>query len=133
MNLINDVDFKTRRDRTIGRAFDDITDIINACITGGIHLKHINMTAGHNRLAWLASTARVQGWPACAILADTIQALGKNTCGRGFAHTAHACQHKGMCKPAMFNRILKCFDKRVLADEACEIIRTIFARKDTVS
>ena len=85
MDFVNNIDFKACRNRPIISAINNFAHIIHASIAGGVHFQHINMPAIGNILAMLALPAGVQGWPASAIRAFTIQPPCQNSCGGCFA------------------------------------------------
>ena len=60
MNLVDDVDLETCRNRAIADALDDLARIIDTCMRGGINFQNIDMTGGGDGLARLADAARFQ-------------------------------------------------------------------------
>ena len=132
MHLVNNIDFKARRDRPIICPVNNFAHIIHPCIAGRIHFQHVNMPAAGNIAAMLAHPARAKGRPACAIAAFAIQPLCQNSGRRGFANAAHPCQHKGMGQPAKCQRIAKGAYKSLLSDKRLKTVRAIFTRQNAV-
>ena len=71
-------------------AVNNITNIINTSIAGGIHFQHINMTGSRDISTMGAYAARRQGWLAVAICPDAIQSRGNDTGGCCFTNSTQS-------------------------------------------
>ena len=87
MYLVHDVHTVTERGGRIHHLIADITDIVNAVVRGGVHLKHIGGAAVFNRQAGGTPAA---GASLHGLLA--VHGLGKNLGAGGFTRTAGAAK-----------------------------------------
>jgi hypothetical protein len=70
VHFIDDIDFITCRNRAIAHLLDDLSDIVDAGVGGGVHLDDIDMPAFHDGLAMFAghSEGRSSGLSISAVL-----------------------------------------------------------------
>ncbi len=61
VHFVDDLDLVTRRNRAIAHLLDDLSDIIDTGMGGGVHLNHVDMAAFHDRLTMFAGHAQVDG------------------------------------------------------------------------
>jgi hypothetical protein len=59
VHFVDDIDLVTRRNRAVAHLFDDLADIVDAGMGGGVHLDDIDMAAFHDRLAMFAGHGKV--------------------------------------------------------------------------
>jgi len=132
VNFVDDVDLVARRHRRIAHRFDDLADIVDAGVAGGVHLDHVDVPALGDRYAGLAHTAGIDRRPARSIGADAVQRLGNQPRGRGLADPPHAGEEKRMGQPIALDRVGQRLDHRILADQLREALGAIFAGEDAI-
>ena len=132
MNFVDDIDLVARRNRRITNCLDDFANIVNARMAGRVHLDHVDMPALGNRHTGLTHSARVDRRPALPVRADTIERLGDQPRGRGFAHPAHPGHQEGMRQPLAPDGVGQRLHHRILADQLAKRLRPIFARQHAI-
>ncbi len=133
VHFVDDIDFVARRDRAITHLLDDLANIVDTRMRGGVHLDHVDMATFHDRLAMLAGDAQIDGG-----LVDfgrlVVQSPRQNTGSGGLADTAHTGQHIGLGDTAGFERIGQRANHRLLPDHQIgEILGAVFARQNPVT
>ncbi len=65
VDLVDDIDLVARRDRRIAHRLNDLADVVDACVAGGIHLDHVDMPPPRRspRTARTIRTDRSSGRP----------------------------------------------------------------------
>ncbi len=48
VNFVNDEDLVARQDRPVARVLDDLTDVVDAGVGGGVHLDDVGVAAAHD-------------------------------------------------------------------------------------
>ena len=132
MNFVDDVDFVACRGGAVMHAFDDFADIANACARCGVHFHDVDVTPFHDCCAILAHAARFGRGAARTIGADTIDPLGDDPCGCGFAGAANARHHEGLRNAICLKRVFQRAHHRLLADQIDKGLRAILAGKDAI-
>ena len=61
VHFVDDVDLVARRDRRVAHLLDDLADVVDAGVGGGVHLDHVDMAAFHDGAAMLARSAELDG------------------------------------------------------------------------
>ena len=107
VDLVDDVDLVTRRNRFVANPFDQFADIVDAGTAGRIHFDHIDMPVLGDRGAMLANAAGINRRSAVAIRPDTIEGACDDPRCRGLADAAHAGQYKGVGDAASFDGVGK--------------------------
>ena len=59
VDLVDDVDLVARRDRRIADAVDDLANVVDAGMRGGVHLEHVHVPRFHDGLAMDAQARHV--------------------------------------------------------------------------
>ena len=59
VHLVDDVDLVAGRDGRVAHPLDDLANVVDAGVRGGVHLDHVDMPALHDRLAMLAGHGKV--------------------------------------------------------------------------
>ncbi|MNV02411.1 hypothetical protein D3C71_926460 [compost metagenome] len=133
VHFVDDIDLVARRNRAVTHLLDDLANIVDTRMGGGVHLDHVDMPAFHDRLAMFAGFAQVD----CRTIDFgrlVVEPPSKNTCGRRLADTADTGQHVGLCDTAGLERIGQRADHRFLADhQVGEILRPILAGENPIS
>ena len=114
VNLIDDVNFVTRGGGAIGDRINDFANIADTGAAGSIHLHHIYMAPFHDGCAMFTAPTRIDGWPARAIGADAIHALGNDARSGGFASSTNTGHHEGLGDTIGLKGITQGLDHRVL-------------------
>ena len=61
VHFVDDIDLGARHHRAVARAFDDLANIVDAGVRGGVHLDHVDMARFDDRLAMHAEFVHVDG------------------------------------------------------------------------
>ena len=61
VHFVDDVDLVARRNRGVAHPLDDVADVVDAGMRGGVHLDHVDMAAFHDGPAMLAEHGEVDG------------------------------------------------------------------------
>ena len=131
VHFIDDVDLVTRRNRAITHLFDDLANIVDTRMRGGVHFDHVDMAAFHDRLAMLARHGEID----CRFIdldCLVVKRARQNSRGRRLADTAHAGQHPRLRDAPGFERIGQRANHRLLADQIVKILRAIFAGEHAI-
>ncbi|MNK42965.1 hypothetical protein D3C87_616570 [compost metagenome] len=127
VHFVDDIDLVARRNRAVTHLLDDLANIVDTRMGGGVHLDHVDMPAFHDRLAMFAGDPKVDGRLVDGV-GLVIQRAGENACRGRFAHAANAGQHIGLGNAAGLKRVGQRADHRLLADHQIgKIFRAIFA------
>ena len=90
VNFVDDVDLVARRDGGIAHRLDDLADVVDAGVAGGVHFDHVDVAALGDRSARLAHAAGFDRRAALPVRADAVQRLGDQPRGRSLADPANA-------------------------------------------
>ena len=129
VHFVDNVDLVARGDRRIAHRLDNLADIIDAGMAGGIHFDDIDKAAGCDTPARFAHTAGIDGRAALPVFANAVERLGYQTRGGGLADPAHAGHQKGVGQPVTLDRIAQSLDHRILSDQFGEFRWSVFARQ----
>ena len=132
VDLVDDVDLVAGRDRRIADAVDDLADVVDARMGGGVHLQHVHVPRFHDRLAMDAEAGHVDGRLAGAVRPLVVEAAGEDAGGGGLADAAHAGEHPGLRDAAGVEGVREGADHRLLADQVVEGARAVFSSKNAV-
>ena len=132
VHFVDDVHFVPRRYRGVARRLDDLANVVDAGMAGGIHLDHVDMPPFGDGAAWLAHAARIDRRPAVAVRSDAVQRLCDQPRGGRLANPAYAGEQKRMRDPIAPDRILQRADHRFLADQRLKRLWAIFARQHPI-
>ena len=61
VHLVDEVDLVARHHRLVARALDDLADVVDAGVGGGVHLQHVGVPALHDLGAVAAELGHVEG------------------------------------------------------------------------
>src|SRR5690606_12159346 len=106
---------------------DQVADVVDAGVRGGVDLQQVDVAAGIDRLAGLALAAGVAGRATLAV-----EALGEDARDRGLAHAAGAGEQEGVVDAAGIERVDQGADHVFLAHEFGETLRAPLAGEDEV-
>ncbi len=110
---------------------DDLANVVDAGMRGGVHLDHVDMAAFHDRLAVFARHGKVDGRLVNRI-GLVVERARQNARRRGLADPANAGEHPGLRDATRLERVLERADHRLLADEIVEILGAIFAGENAI-
>ena len=134
VNLVDDEDLVARLRRAVADRFDDrIADVLDAGITGRVHLHHIDMAAFGDRDTILADTTRIGRRPALPVRSDTVQPLGDDPRGRRLAGPANTRQHESLCDTVGGKGVFQRAHHRILPDQIGECRWAILARQNLIA
>ena len=132
VHLVEDIDLVARGDGLVAHRLDDLADMVDAVVGGGVHLDHIDMAPFHDLGAMDAEFGHVDGRAVHLAGHGIVEAAGEDAGGGRLADAAHAGQHIGLRDAAGRKGIGEGADHRLLADEIVEAARTVFAREHPV-
>ena len=132
VDLVDDVDLVSRRDRRIADAIDDLANVVDAGMRRRIHLEHVHMPRFHDGFAMDAQVRHVDRRRAGAVGLLVIETPGQNARRRGFADASNACEHPGLRDAAGLERIRQGADHRLLADQILERAGAVFAGQNPI-
>ena len=132
VDFVDNVDLVAGRDRRIAHRLDNLADIIDAGMAGGIHLDDVDKAAGRDAPARLAHAAGIDRGAALPVFANAVERLGYQTRGRCLADPAYAGHQEGMGQPVALDRIAQGLDHCVLADQFGKFRRPVFARQHPI-
>ncbi len=131
VDLVDDVDLVAGRHRRVAHLLDDVANVVDAGVGGGVHLDDVDMPAFHDGAAVLAFLPEVDG-RLVDVGSLVVERARQNAGGRRLADAAHAGQHPGLGDAAGGERVGKRAHHRLLADEGGKILRPVFAREHAV-
>ena len=133
MHFVDDVDLGARAGRGVAHALDDLAHVVDAGARGRVHFLHIDMAGFGDGDARLAHAAGMNGGVGpLAVRPDAVERPGDDARGGRLAYAANARQHEGMGDPPGGEGVGQGADQRLLADQAGEILRAVFARQHLV-
>ena len=132
VDLVDDVDLGARGRGPVAGAFDQLADVVDAGVAGGVHFEDIHVAVLVDGAAVLAFAARFDGRPAGAVGANAIERAGDDSRGGRLANPAHAGQHERVRQPPGSERIGEGAHHRLLADQFGKRLRSIGAGEDAV-
>ena len=112
--------------RVLG-VFQHFTDVVYACVAGGINFQQIHKSS---RINGLASGALPAGFAVLGVFA--VQAFGENAGDGGFAYAARACEQIGVVQTSVGKGVLQGFDNVLLPHEVGEGFGSPFAGENLV-
>ena len=131
VNLVDDEHLRARDERRILRAFDDLADVVDAGVRGGVDFEHVGMTAFHDVLAVDTEARHVDGRLVNAG-GFIVQRAGEDAGGRRLADAAHAGQHIALRDAPRREGVAERRHHRRLADQIVEGRGAVFARQHDV-
>ena len=132
VDFVDDVDLVAGDRRPVARRLDDLADVVDAGVRGGVHLDHVDMAAFHDGGAVLAELLHVDRRPVDLAGERVVERAGKDAGGRRLADAADAGEHIGLRDASGAERIGQGADHRLLADQLGEAPRPVFPGKDPV-
>ena len=132
VHFVDDVDLVAGDRRLVARRLDDLADVVDAGVGGGVHLDHVDMAAFHDRGAVLAEFRHVDGRPVDLAGDGIVERAGEDARGRGLADAADAGEHVGLRDAAGAEGIGQRPHHRLLADQVGEALRPVFAREHAI-
>ena len=131
MHLVDDVDLVGRRGRAVLHRIDDLADVVDAGVGGGVHLHDVDMPSFGNCAVVDAFLAQVERrMRAGGVL--IIQRPRQDARRRRLAHAANAGEHEGVRNAPGFEGVAQRLHHGILPDELVKARRPEFARQDQV-
>ena len=133
VDLVDDIDLVARRDRPVAHLLDDLANVVDAGMGGGVHLDHVDMAAFHDRLAMFAGDLEIDR--RLVDFGGLVVERARQNAGRGrLAHSAHAGQHVGLRDASGLEGVGEGSHHRLLANhQVGEILGAIFAGENPVA
>ena len=119
VHLVDEVHLVARHQRLVARALDDLADVVDAGVGGGVHLQHVGVPAFHDLGAVAAELGHVEGRLVDAV-ALVVEGAREDAGGRGLADAAHAGQHVALGDAIGGERVPERRHHGLLADQALE-------------
>ena len=116
----------------VGGALDEVADLVDAAVAGGVELDVVEVAVGVDLGAGLAHAAGLGGDAAAAVGAGAVQALGQDARDRRLADAARAGEQVGVVQPPLLQRIRQRLHHVFLPHHLREAARTVFAGQDDV-
>src|SRR6185312_11897935 len=110
---------------------DDLADVVDAGVGGGIHLDDIDVPALDDGAVVDALLAEIEGRMRAGLVL-VVEGAGEDARGRGLADAADAGEHEGVRDAARGEGVAQRRDHRVLADERIKARRAVFPRQDEI-
>ena len=133
MDLVDDVDLESRRDRPVADPLDDLAGVVNTGMACRVDLQNIHMAAAGDGLAGFAHAAWLKRRAALSVLAYAVEPARQKPRRRGLADPANTGQHEGMRQPAKRQRVAKGAHKRLLADQFGKSLRPVLACQHAIA
>src|SRR4051812_30291361 len=105
MNFVDDVDLVARADKGIADRVDDLANVLDAGMRGGVHFDHVDMPSFSDRPAGLADVAWADRWTALTVRADAVERLGDKPRRRCLADPADAGEQERMRDPVALDGV----------------------------
>ncbi len=132
VHFVDDVDLVAGDRRLVAHRLDDLADVVDAGVGGGVHLDDVDMAAFHDGGVVLAHLVHVDGGGVDLAGDGIIERAGEDAGGGRLADAAHAGQHVGLRDAAGAERVGERLHHRLLADQVGEGRRTVFAGEHTI-
>ena len=129
MALIHHVHLPAGLNRCKSRPFDQLTDVVDAGIGGGINFDHIEGCARSDRAAQVASPAGFRRWPITVL---TVQGARQNSRTGRFARTSRAAEQVSRRDPVAGQRLAEGGGNGFLANKLIKALRTVFVMQRLV-
>ncbi len=131
VHFVDDEHLGARRKRPVARALDDLADVVDAGVGGGVHLDHVGMAAFHDLAAVEAEHRHVD-----RRLVDrvgfVVERARQDAGRRRFADAAHAGQHETVRDAPRRERVAQRLHHRFLADQVVEGLRAVLSRQHNI-
>ena len=131
MDFVDDEDLVGRRNRPVFHRIDDLADVVDGGVGGGVHFLHIDMPALDDGAAMLAFLVEIERRMRAGLV-DIVEGAGENAGGRRLADAAHAGEDEGMVDAPGLEGVGQRLDHRVLADQAFKAQRPVFAGENDI-
>ena len=138
VHFVDDVDLGARHHRAVAGVVDDLANIVDAGVRGGVHLQHVDVPRFDDRPAMDAKLPHVNGrtvdgGPAVRRGQFIVEGARQNARGRRLADAAHPRQEIGLMDAVEVEGVLQRAHHRLLADEVGKARWAIFAREHAIS
>ena len=137
VHFVDDVDFGPRHDRAVTGVVDDLADVVDARVRGGVHFEHVDMARVDDRLTVDAELLHmdrrlIDRGPRVSCRQFIVERARENAGGRRLADAAHAGQQIGLMNSVEIECVFERAHHRLLADQVYEGGRSIFARQHAI-
>ena len=132
VDFVDDVDLVAGDRRLVAHRLDDLADVVDAGVGGGVHLDDVDVAAFHDGGVVLADLGHVDGRRVDLAGDGIVEGAGEDAGGGGLADAADAGEHVGLRDAAGAEGVGERADHRLLADEIGEALRAVFAGKHAI-
>ncbi len=137
MHFVDNIDFCTRHDWPVVRAFDDLAHVVDPGMRGGVHFEDIDMARFDDRLAMHAKLRHMDRWARHRRLRASrgnfvIEGAGQDARRRGLADAAHPGQNIGLVDAFEVEGVRQRLDHGVLTDQILEARGAILSGKHAI-
>ncbi len=133
MHFVDHVDLEAAHHRLVDGLIEQLRDLFDAAVGGGIELHIVDKSAGVDIAAGLAHAAGVGGDAALPIGPGAIETLGQDARDRGLAHAARAGEQVGVVQAALRERIRQGLNHVLLAHQLFKTVGAVLAGEDLVA
>ena len=130
VSFVKDVNLETVARRTITCRLPQLPNLVDAAVSGGVDLDHIDRVPGPNFRAGFANAARFRDR---VVLRTAIQGHGQNTRDRGLSDPPMTAEDVAMGRATLLDSILQGPRNMFLSDDFGELLRTVFARQNLIA
>ncbi len=132
VHFVDDVDLVAGDRRLVAHRLDDLADVVDAGVGGGVHLDDVDVAALHDGGAVFAHLVHVDGGLIDLAGDRIVERAGEDARRRGLADAAHAGEHIGLRDTPAVESVGEGAHHRLLADEIDEALRPVLAGKHPI-
>ena len=132
VHLVDHVDLEAPGHRLVDRLVEQLADLVDAAVGGGVQLDIVDMAAGIDVAAGVADAAGLGGDAALPVRTGAVQALGKDARDGRLADAAGAGEQVGMVQSLAGQRVAQGLHDMLLPHHLGEAARPVLAGKDDI-
>jgi hypothetical protein len=132
VRLVDHEDLEAADAGLVGRALDQVLDLVLAAVAGGVHLDVVEVAVGVDLGAGLADAAGLGGDATLPVRTGAIQALGQDAADGGLADAARAREQVGVVQPALGEGVGQGLHDVLLPHHLREAAWTVLSGQDDV-
>ena len=132
MDFVDNIDLVARFGGGIAHAVEQFTHVVDPGAAGGVQFQHVQVAALDDGPAVTAFNLKVADARFVDGLGFVVQRTREEPSRGGFAHAAHAGQHKSVGDSASGEGVGQGPDHGLLTHQVLETLRPIFPRQDRI-
>jgi hypothetical protein len=133
VRLVDHEDLVSAHARLVGRALDQVADLVDAAVGRGVELDVVDEAIGIDLGAGGAHAAGPGGDAALPVRPGAVQALGQDPRDRGLADAARAGEQVGVVQAALLERVGQRAHDVILPHHLLEAAGAVLACEDDVT